>query len=62
MITVGRVWSYYYIYKGPDNDAADALIRTLLMDSDITERNITREYLSEIYGVNKLDGNKLPLT
>ena len=33
-----------------------------LINFDVTESNITSEYLSESYYVNKLDGNTLPLT
>ena len=48
--------------KGPDNDAADALIRLLLINYDITESNITREHLAEIYCVDKLYSNTFQLT
>ena len=46
----------------PDNDASDALSRLPLINSDVTESNVTREQLSEIYGDEKLDGNTFPLT
>ena len=32
-----------------------------LVNYDVKEINITREHLSEIYCVNKLDSNKFPL-
>ena len=48
--------------KGPDNDAADALIRLQLIDSDATESDITRENLAERYCVEKLDSNAFSLT
>ena len=48
--------------KGPDNYESRALIRLLLIKSDIAERNIARENLSEIYCVSKFDGGTLPLT
>ena len=44
------------------NEEADDLRRLQLISSEITERNIEREILSEIYCVNKLDGNIFPLT
>ena len=47
--------------KEPDNDAADALSMLPLVNYDVKEINITREHLSEIYCVNKLDSNKFPL-
>ena len=40
--------------KGPDNEATDALIRLPLIKSDVTESDITREHLAEIYGVDQL--------
>ena len=48
--------------KWPDNDAAEALIRILLINSDVKEIDITREYLAESHCVKKLDSNKFPLT
>ena len=48
--------------KGPDNDAADPLIRIPLINSGIKERDSTREHLTEIYCVNQLDGDIFPLT
>ena len=48
--------------KGPDNNAADALSRLPLINSDVTESNDTREQLSESYGVDQLDGDTFPLT
>ena len=38
------------------------LIRLLLIKSDITEREITKENLSEIYCIDKVDGVTFPLT
>ena len=35
--------------KGPDNDAVGVLIMLPLINSDITESDITREHLSESY-------------
>ena len=48
--------------KYPDKDAADALRRIPLIKSDVKERKITREYLSESYCVDKLDSDTLSLT
>ena len=48
--------------KGTDNYAGDALIRILLIKSDVTEGKITRENLGDIYCVDKLDDNTFPLT
>ena len=47
--------------KGPDNDAAEALSRIPLIDYEVTERDITREQLAEIYSVDQLDGDTFPL-
>ena len=44
------------------NEEADDLRRLQLISSEITERNIEREILSEIYCVDKLDGNIFLLT
>ena len=48
--------------KGPDNDAADALIRIPFIKSDVIENFITRVQLAESYGVDQLDGDTFPLT
>ena len=48
--------------KETDKNAADALSRLLLINSDVTVRNITREQLAESYGVDQLYGNTFPLT
>ena len=48
--------------KGPENDAADALIRLSLISSDVEDSNIKREQLSESYCVNKIYSNTFPLT
>ena len=48
--------------KGPGNNAADALSRLPLIKSDVKERKITREYLSESYCVDKLDSDKFTLS
>ena len=48
--------------KFPDNYTADALRRTPLIKSDVTEGNITRETLSESYCADKVDGDTFPLT
>ena len=40
-----------------NNDAADALTRIPFINSGVTYIKITREYLSEIYCVNKYDGD-----
>ena len=48
--------------KCPDNDTADALSRLPVINSDVTERDVTREQLAESYGVGQLDGNTFPLT
>ena len=48
--------------KGPDNDTSDAVSRMPLLNYDVTESNITREQLAEIYGVDQLDGDTFPLT
>ena len=50
-----------YIY-GPGSYIVDALSRLPLINSGITESNITRETLSESYCVNKLDVNTFPKT
>ena len=46
----------------PDNDAADALIRMMLMNSDSIDSDITSKHVSESYCVDKLDRDTLPLT
>ena len=48
--------------KGLDNDAADALIRMTSIKSGVTDRDVTRGYLSESYSVDKLDSDTLSLT
>ena len=48
--------------KGTDNDTAEDLDRLLLINSDVTDCNITWEQLAESYGVDQLDGNTFPLT
>ena len=48
--------------KGTDNYSADAFIRLLLINSDVTEGKITRENLGDIYCVDKLDDDTFPLT
>ena len=48
--------------KGRDNDTEDTLSRLLLIISDVTESDITRETLSDTYRVDKLDDNTSPLT
>ena len=48
--------------KGRDNDTEDTLSRLLLIISDVTESDITRETLSDNYRVDKLDDNTSPLT
>ena len=48
--------------KGPNNDAEDALSRLPLINSDVTESDVTREQLVESYGVDQLYGNTFPLT
>ena len=48
--------------KGRDNCTADALSRLPLINSDVTESNITREHLAESYCVNKLDKDTFPIT
>ena len=48
--------------KGPDNNAADALISLPLINSDVEESKITREQLDESYGAEKLDGDTFSLT
>ena len=48
--------------KGPDNDAANTLIRMVLITTEVTESDITREHLPDSYCVEKLDSEKLPLT
>ena len=40
---------------------ADALIRLLLINYDVTENKITKEYLSESYCDDKLDGDIFPI-
>ena len=46
--------------KGDDTDAVDDLTRMLLIKSDITEGDITRETLAEIYCVGKFYGDMFP--
>ena len=48
--------------KGPDNDAADALRRLMLINSDVTESDVTRGNLEERYCFDQLDGDTFPLT
>ena len=48
--------------KEPDNDTADAFGGIPFINSDIKEIVITRENLSEIYFVDKLDGDTFSLT
>ena len=48
--------------KGIDNDAADALSMLPLFNSDMTEIEVTREHLSESYGVDQLYGDTFSLT
>ena len=48
--------------KEPDNDTADSFGGIPFINSDIKEIVITRENLSEIYFVDKLDGNTFKLT
>ena len=48
--------------KGTDNEAADALSRLILINSDVKKKQITRENLSERYCVSKLDRDTFPLT
>ena len=48
--------------KGPDNDAAYALSRLPLINSDITESGVTREQLAESCDVDQLNGDTFPLT
>ena len=48
--------------KGTDNDAAEALGRLLIINSDVTKSDITSEHLVESYCVDKLDSDTLPLT
>ena len=47
--------------KGSDNDTVENLISLPLLNYDITESDMTRESLSEIYCFHKLYGNTLPL-
>ena len=48
--------------KGTDNEAADDLSRLTLISSDVKERKITRDHLSETYCVSKSDSDTFPLT
>ena len=48
--------------KGPDNDAEENLSSLPLINSDAKESDITKENLSERYGVDKLYSNTSPLT
>ena len=48
--------------KEHNNDAVDALIRLPLINSDVTEREITRESLAESYCYDKLYRDTFPLT
>ena len=48
--------------KEPDNDVVESLIRLPLINSGVTESDVTREQLTEIYGVDHLDGDTFPLT
>ena len=43
--------------KGTDNEAEETLIRIPLINSDVTESDIIKGYLSEIYCANKQDGD-----
>ena len=62
-------WIFLFKYYIPtikyikciDNEILDALINILFIKSDVTERNITRETLSERSCVNSLDRGPLPL-
>ena len=47
--------------KGPENYAADTLSGLPLINSDVTESDIKREQLAEIYGVDQLDCDTFPL-
>ena len=47
--------------KVTDNDKEDVLSIISLIISDVTDSNITRENLAEIYCVYKLDGDTFPL-
>ena len=48
--------------KGPDIYATGTLIIPLLIKSDVTESNITREKIAETYFVDQLDDDKFPIT
>ena len=48
--------------KEPDNDTSDAFGGIPFINSDIKEIIITRENFSEIYFVDKLDGDTFSLT
>ena len=47
--------------KGSETDIADALSRLPKTEGNITDGNITREALAELYGVDKLDDDIFPL-
>ena len=48
--------------RGPDNGALNVLIRLKLINSDVTERNITMEIVLGSYCVENLDGDAFPPT
>ena len=48
--------------KVPDNYVVNSLIRLTIIHYDVTESEITRETLAEIYYFDKLDGDTSPLT
>ena len=56
---VGRIRPLDKYIKGPDNDSEDSLVRLILINYNIKESYITREHLSEIYGVDILDSDIL---
>ena len=47
--------------KGSKNDVAYALSRLPKTESHVTDSKITREYLAECYGLDKLDSDTFPL-
>ena len=53
---------YFKYIKGFDNDTAKALNMIPLTTYDVTNRDIKRETLDEIYCVDKIDGNTFPIT
>ena len=52
---------YFKYIKGFDNDTAKALNMILLTNYDVTNSDIKRETLYEIYCFDKIYGNKFPL-